>query len=171
MRKIKRFVKKLAIPFIWIKNYFLCLRYPFLKSRNVWTDKFLGYGDTLYEWIPEGWRKAFGKQLIRDLRKALKQDGILKDFRFHQIKEKYGTLRLYSNFVGPESKKVINKYEGMSQDYCICCGKPAEYETRGWIEFLCKDCFDLEVPKNISEEERKEYYDMCKIKEEKEEEE
>lgn len=537
MRKIKRFVKKLAIPFIWIKNYFLCLKYPFLKSRNVWTDKFLGYGDTLYEWIPDGWRKAFGKQLIKDLRKALKQDGILKDFRFHQIKEKYGcydeetevltkngwkffkdvtyndefftvdqnnniiyqkpsdiisyeysgqmyylnnrginikvtpnhnlyvakgsyyngsksnlkkeypfefatpdiyfkkdkrfqkggfiwtgnkppeyiaiegyeydtkeeksrhysvpgvsfksgpfikflgfyiaegytnekkgeiciaynekdeeeyvkelldslnlnysqgknqkriynkslakwliencghlapnkkvpsfikeldvasiklfldnlyygdgykaktsyiltttskqlsddvqhlilkvgnsfrctsrdrsnrkafshfgdkeqiicpkhliyeinwlknnfvevdnskinnissfqekyieykgmvycvtipshllyvkrdgkgylcgnSLRLYSNFVGPESKKVINKYERMSQDYCICCGKPAEYETRGWIEFLCKDCFELEVPKNISEEERKEYYDMCKIKEEEEE--
>lgn len=48
----------------------------------------MGYGHTLYDEIPEGWRKAFGKQLSRDLKKALIKDGYLKEFRFSYIKVK-----------------------------------------------------------------------------------
>ena len=51
----------------YIKNFFFCLRYPFWKSRNVWTGKFCGYSSTSYDWIPEGWRKAFGKELSKDI--------------------------------------------------------------------------------------------------------
>lgn len=37
-----------------ICNFLLCLRYPFYKSRNVWTGKFLGYEFTWYDDIPKG---------------------------------------------------------------------------------------------------------------------
>lgn len=125
-----------------IKNFFICLKYPFYKLRNVWTDEFIGYGHILYEEIPYGWRKAFGKQFSRDLRKALIKDKYLKQFRFTQIKEKYGQLCLYNSGVCKNSKKIIDYYELLSLGYCWKCGKPVRYRSRGWVEYLCEDCFN-----------------------------
>ena len=61
-----------------IKNFFFCLKYPFWKLRNVWTGKFRGYESTFYDWIPDGWRIAFGKQLSKDIKKA---KDILQEWR------------------------------------------------------------------------------------------
>lgn len=139
---IKYFFKyQLTKPARCIYNAFLFIKYPFLQPRNVWTGK--KYWDfNKLENIPAGWRKAFGKQLRNDLRKALIKDGILHDFYFTQIKEKWGKLCLYNNGTGPESDYVINHYQELSMCYCINCGKPARYVTDGWIEYLCEDCFD-----------------------------
>lgn len=139
---IKYFFKyQLTKPARCIYNAFLFIKYPFLQPRNVWTGK--KYWDfNKLENIPAGWRKAFGKQLRNDLRKALIKDGILHDFYFTQIKEKWGKLCLYNNGTGPASEYVINHYQELSMCYCINCGKPARYVTDGWIEYLCEDCFD-----------------------------
>lgn len=139
---IKYFFKyQLTKPARCIYNAFLFIKYPFLQPRNVWTGK--KYWDfNKLENIPAGWRKAFGKQLRNDLRKALIKDGILHDFYFTQIKEKWGKLCLYNNGTGPASDYVINHYQELSMCYCINCGKPARYVTDGWIEYLCEDCFD-----------------------------
>ena len=142
MKKIKPFITSLIRK---IKNYFFCLRYPFYKVRNVWTDKFMGYDHTLYDHIPEGWRKAFGKQLSKELKKQLKKDNQLKTFRFSQIKEKYGTLRLYNFGCSEECMKLLDKYEKLSSHYCIKCGKKAKYETEGYILYLCEKCFKEEL--------------------------
>lgn len=139
---IKYFFKyQLTKPARCIYNAFLFIKYPFLQPHNVWTGK--KYWDfNKLENIPAGWRKAFGKQLRDDLRKALIKDGILHDFYFTQIKEKWGKLCLYNNGTGPASEYVINHYQELSMCYCINCGKPARYVTDGWIEYLCEDCFD-----------------------------
>lgn len=123
-----------------IKNYLFCLKYPFLRMRNRFSDKVVGYENTEYDFIPIGWRKAFGKQLIKDLKIALKKDGILKTFRFMQIKEKYGELCLYNNGCGKFTQFVIDKYSLLSLAYCIKCGKPTRYISDGYILFLCEDC-------------------------------
>ena len=115
--------------FKYIYNYFLCLRYPFYKSRNVWTDKFMGYGYTWYDDIPIGWRKAFGKQLSKELKKQLKKDNQLKTFRFSQIKEKYGSLCIYTQGCSEECWELLDKYEKLSKEYCISCDKKAKYKT------------------------------------------
>lgn len=128
-----------------IHNFFFCLRYPFYKSRNVWSDKFLGYDSTWYDAIPEGWRKAFGKQLSKELKIALKKDGILKTFRFMDIKEKWGELCLYNNGVGNNTDRVITKYEKMALAYCIHCGKPVRYVTHGYITYICEECSKKEL--------------------------
>jgi len=140
------FYRYIGSAFTNPKNFFLCLKYPFLKSRNVWTGRFSGYNSTMYEWIPVGWRAAFGKELVDDIAKALKEDKIpkrkwCKSVYWEDIKEKYGTLRLYAATTN-KVQKVLSKYEAMSYGYCITCGKPARYMTHGWIEFLCEDCFD-----------------------------
>ena len=28
----------------------------------------------------------------------------------------------------------------MSYDYCIHCGKPTKWVTRGWITYICDEC-------------------------------
>lgn len=126
-----------------VKNFFFCLKYPFWKATNVWTGEFLGYGFTWYDDIPEGWRKAFGKNLSNDIKEIGKKylkthkDKRWKDIlQFQQIKEKYGTLRLYASAIEP-IQHVLTAYEYLSMGYCIHCGKPAQYITEGWIEFIC----------------------------------
>lgn len=129
-------ITKLSIK---IKNYYLCKRYPFLEPRNVWTDK---VADHHYEWteydqIPDGWRKAFGRKLIHELRKELKKTNYLYKFRFSQIKEKYGTLRLYCMGAPHTVHDILWKYEKLSAQYCMICGKPGRLYQMGWWTSCC----------------------------------
>ena len=135
--------------FKYIYNYFFCLRYPFYKYRNVFTDEFLGYKYTWYDDIPEGWRKAFGKELSKELRKQLKKDKQLYTFRFAQIKEKWGLLYIYTQGCSEECWELLDKYEELSKEYCIYCGKKTKYETEGYILYLCEDCFKKNYKKNF----------------------
>lgn len=128
-----------------VYNYFLCKRYSFLKCYNVFTEKFIGYSTTWYDDIPAGWRKAFGKELLKELKKTLKKNQELNTFRFTQIKEKYGHLCLYHAAATYETSKVLEKYETLSEKYCIHCGRKAEYMTEGWITFVCEKCFDEKI--------------------------
>jgi hypothetical protein len=97
------------------------------------------------------------------------KDGEFKDFhcpgvKFMQIKEKYGTLRVYWNFAeienyeeiksklkSPEQlDEYINKYydtvenaiefcEYLSSITCEECGKPGKLYTGGWYITLCPE--------------------------------
>lgn len=145
-----------------IKNYFLCKKYPFWKLDDSWYDYnssiydkrkgsksfFIKYSHTWYDDIPHGWKKAFGKQLSKEIKKVgkkiLAKDKSLKwedILHWAQIKEKYGELCLYAS-AKKELRDILDKYEIMSIGYCINCGKPARYVTHGWIEYYCEDCFE-----------------------------
>lgn len=126
------------------RNFLLCLKYPFWKSRNVFSGKFCGYQSTMYDWIPDGWKKAFGKQLTEEIADALKADGIKRrdwaeNLQFQDIKEKYGTLRIYATTTA-RVQWVFDKYECMSYGYCVNCGKPVRYITQGYVNLICDDC-------------------------------
>ena len=97
---------------------------------------------TYTEWdaMPVGWNKAFGKQYLKDLKKQLKKDKMLYKFRIMDLKEKYGTARLYINYGSPELYNIINKYESLSWNTCIQCGKSATYTSKGWIAPYCEEC-------------------------------
>lgn len=131
------------------KNFILCLRYPFWKSRNVWTGKFLGYAFTWYDDIPQGWRIAFGEQLSKDIKKAGKKARLRLGKKvpwnellsWQEIKSKYGALCLYAS-AADEIFDVIRRYELLSIGYCENCGKPARYVTGGWVMYLCENCKD-----------------------------
>lgn len=165
----KRIFNKAKIFFVCIRNYFLCIQYPFLHIRNTWGDKSCGYRYTWYDSVPEGWRKAFGKQLLKELKKILKKNHELKTFRFHQIKEKYGMLRMDCGPTSSEALKLFDKYENISMQYCINCGEKAKYVTDGWIEFLCERCFKRDMLsrnrwKELSPEEESKYLEEHIIK-------
>ena len=143
-------------------KFFKCLKYPFLKERHIWTGKFMGYAYTEDDSIPNGWRIAFGKDLIKDIKKAGKESrkrlhkhlSWKKLITWEQIKEKYGTLRLYASAT-EEIMHVLNKYEILSSFYCIDCGKISEYVTKGWIEYYCKDCYLKHTSATTEEEKNK----------------
>lgn len=126
------------------KKFIFLKRYPFWRERNVWTGRFCGYDCSMYDWLPKGWKIAFGEALTHDIAEALRADGIRKgkwsdSVQWQDIKEKYGSLRLYATTTD-KVQAVLSKYECLSIGYCINCGKPARYVTSGWIEYLCEDC-------------------------------
>lgn len=132
------------------------------------THEDFDYSYTELDAMPEGWRKAFGEQMCEDIKNSLIEaeskrtdtperrrelveygcidppsdapDDYLHVFRFTQIKEKYGTLRLYTNWVVGDLDKVLLKYEHMSEDICIGCGAPATKVSLGWISPWCDNC-------------------------------
>lgn len=128
-------------------NKKLVERYPFLLPRNVFTDKLIpdyDYEYTLYDEINIGWQIGFGEFLLEDLREALVKNDYLDKFRFTQIKEKYGYLRLYCNGAPIEVYNVLQKYEFISEYVCIECGSTHAciVDDYGWYLPLCKDCWD-----------------------------
>lgn len=122
-----------------ISNYFLCLKYPFLKIDY---DYFSAHPKCIYEYtwlncVPEGWR-----DLAMDMFKELKKTKI--KFYFKQIKEKFGELRC---FYGLESfnlddyntiYNIVNKYSNISARVCIVCGKQAQCISHERISPYCK---------------------------------
>ena len=141
-------------------NKDLCERYPFLIPWNRWSSKLIttdeeGYWPGTpeskpdYDWtyteldqMMDGWRIAFGEQMCEELREELMRTGDLENFRIVQLKEKYGTMRLYDTGTSSDSKvsEIISKYEKMSEDICLHCGRPVKWETCGWITFICDEC-------------------------------
>lgn len=90
--------------------------------------------------MPIGWRKAFGIQMCKEIKQALKKHNYLYNYRIMQIKEKYGSLRWYDAAAPEEIQTIINKYEDISYHTCISCGKPAKYLSTRWICPYCEKC-------------------------------
>lgn len=127
-----------------LHNKYLCERYPFLIPRNRWTDEICkDYNWTELDAMDPGWRKAFGKEMMEELREDLIKCNYLDKFRILQIKEKYGGLRFYTGRVPVESNayEIIKKYEDMSYGICTECGRPGHQIDDGWIWTMCDSCY------------------------------
>lgn len=143
------------------ENKALCEKYPFLKWYG--DPLYVGYSedheiDYTYTWedeIPLGWRKAFCPQMWDELLEILKKANYVNDFRFVQIKEKYSSLRLYSNGAPSSIFEEIMawemKYEHLSETVCIDCGAPATHMSTGWINFICKECAQNRARKSLEQ--------------------
>jgi hypothetical protein len=90
--------------------------------------------------MPYGWNKAFGKQFLKELKQQLKKDKMLYSWRITTIKEKWGEFNLYCNKGTKELYSLIHKYENLSWNYCMKCGKPSTVKSIGWILPYCKEC-------------------------------
>ena len=160
------------------ENKKLCDKYPFLTWHG--DPLYIGYDekrelDYSYTWedeLPDGWRKAFCPKMWDELKAILEKADYVDKFRFVQIKEKYGTLRLYHEGVPEKIYAEVEeweaKYDRLSEKTCIHCGKPAKYMSIGWISPWCEDCAkeindtivkieDVEDFYNTSPEERKKF--------------
>ena len=131
------------------KNKELVKEYPFIAYKEYDFDNDVYYipkdYDYKYTWLdglPEGWVKAFGEDLCRELKEALDEYNYTDKFIIVQTKEKFGEMRIYHNGrpVGSKVEEVIDKYARISERTCCKCGKPATKISLGWICPWCDEC-------------------------------
>ena len=131
------------------ENKALCEKYPFLTWYG--DPLFIGYNEDSadYNWtwedeLPDGWRKAFCPKMWNELKRILVKHNYLNEFRFTQIKEKWGVLTIYfaacPGEVYDDVENWAAKYEKLSEGVCINCGRKAKYMTLGWITYVCPAC-------------------------------
>ena len=161
-----------------IKNRHLVKQYPWLLPRNVWTGKVPEDYDYSYiNWgCTRGWDIAYGDMYLKELGSAIEEAGLKNTFMIYEIKEKYGQHRLYHNGGTKKINNIVSKYERLSENICIGCGKPdVPMINDGWLSPWCYDCwrkmyigreknYKKYQPKYYepsSEEEIKEEYDKC----------
>lgn len=123
------------------KIYNICMEYPFLIPRDIGgnIDEDFEYEYLGLE-IPNGWYKLF-LQMCADIKPFLERDGLLDDFYFIQVKEKYNFMRCYYTKAPWEVDQIISKYEHMAHYICTVCGRPATCETTGYFASFCDDCW------------------------------
>lgn len=55
-----------------------------------------------------------------------------------QVKEKFGTLRIYTDTVNEELEELIREAEKLSEVTCESCGRPGKLRTtHGWLKTTC----------------------------------
>jgi len=57
-----------------------------------------------------------------------------------QVKEKFGSLRFYTNGFTDEMDKLVDEAECKSEETCEYCGKPGKRRNDGWVRTLCDTC-------------------------------
>lgn len=130
-----------AIKFIpnVIVNTYLVWRFPFLRFK--YADKNPVFHSTCWYWqIDKGWRKAFGIQLCKELKKELRRCKFLRKYEITSVKEKFGALYIYDTGSVGSVHDILNKYEYISARTCIECGRPALFRTSKWEEPYCEEC-------------------------------
>jgi hypothetical protein len=129
-----------------LRNKKLVKRYPWIAIVDWHRNKVKDYSYTMYDFVPIGWKRAFGKIMLEEYREVLIRNHYLNDFQWMEVKEKYGTLRLYSNGAPREVLKLESKYDYISGFFCISCGRMnAPMLTGGWIEPLCEACYNKRI--------------------------
>jgi hypothetical protein len=89
--------------------------------------------------VGDGWRDLLERACVR-IRAAVRADG--GSFRFTQIKEKYGTARLYwEGALSPEAdalvEEAIDLAEARSGVTCEICGEEGRLFGPGWLMTRC----------------------------------
>ena len=126
-------------------------KYPFLRVTNNSVYPWLTEEDSWADEIPIGWRDSFFENMCDELIVVL--GNYINEFEIVQLKEKYGSMRLYWNWKDENIfteeqihnltntiRDVISKYEAISYHTCVRCGKPSIGYTKPWILPVCDKC-------------------------------
>lgn len=79
--------------------------------------------------------------LLSDLHDEL--SGLDPEYRLHQVKEKFGGLRVYYDIkagVVAEARSAVERAEGRAWQTCERCGRPGSIrEITGWRRVACDE--------------------------------
>lgn len=90
--------------------------------------------DPCWSYCPQGWRA-----LVEELHHKLIE--YYPEYQIHQIKEKYGGLRFYTDVSyskGDEGSALLLEYENRSINTCDVCGNPGTTKSVGF--FIATRC-------------------------------
>ena len=87
-------------------------------------------------------------QIVESLNKNIKDrnrliagnNETIIDFKFDQIKEKFGGLRAYYSGGNDYIRGLVTMAETMSYKTCEVCGNKGKPNKGGWISTLCDSC-------------------------------
>jgi len=106
---------------------------------------FRGAQPAVWSHVPTGWKGIVGT-LFTGI-DAMLNDDEAKCFRVEQIKEKFGTLRLYLSFdridpagVNPNPmalRELVDAAVAASEVTCYVCGEPGVMRKLGWATVRC----------------------------------
>jgi hypothetical protein len=106
-----------------------------LGLQQYWTEKKIGE-PTTPENADENLRIYINRlKSADDLQKAESQLPTVA-----QIKEKFGTLRMYCDNVDDYARGVIDMAEALSADTCEVCGGKGKPVGGRWVQTLCEEC-------------------------------
>lgn len=90
--------------------------------------------------ILDGWYPLL-KTLCEDIERECKKDTSL-DFKFTQIKEKFGFLCVYCRNANDRIYQLIDSAEYESENICEKCGSEEDVTTDGdlWDKTFCSKC-------------------------------
>ena len=83
----------------------------------------------------DGWLPLL-EGLFAQIDKIVREEG-LEDFAITQVKEKYGSLRVYTNYSTNAIDTAIDAAEDESERTCEVCGQPGKLYTDGWMMTRC----------------------------------
>ena len=163
-QKIKEYNKSLCeeYPFLIPTNKFSGMRITEAGSGGYWPGSPDSIPEYDYEYtemdsMPDGWRIAFGDDLLKELKSELIKFDFLEDYRIEQIKEKFGGLRWYDS--GTPIGKLSNDYI----EYVCKYGDPIpKYDWKNYVmkhvstEHYINPFFD-DFPEGMTKEDVKEY--------------
>lgn len=128
---------------------------------NLYRDRFSSILTSCLPWgyeCNDGWYNILfeASEKLEKIIIQLKEDNPLEEHlpKAVQVKEKFGTLRIYLSNETEEMSEIVEEAERISAETCEQCGKLGKSNKYGWIETLCDGCrgFDLEEREKEFEE-------------------
>jgi hypothetical protein len=121
------------------KDYEIIKKYPELFGELP-----LDQTKTAIVWgfeVPEFWRPPV-LEALEKISEIVKREE-LDDFRIVQIKEKFASLRIYTNYSTDEIDAAIDEAESTCAHTCMKCGSPdGKFRQSGWLTIECDECYD-----------------------------
>jgi hypothetical protein len=127
----------------------LFIKYPALcKDRNAPpTQSLMCFG---FE-VGDGWYKILD-ETFAEITKVMEVHNC--DVTLMQVKEKFGTLRIYYALTSANTEvddvcaeddrvyEIVCEAEDKSAKTCEVCGEPGKCNNEGWIKCRCENCKD-----------------------------
>lgn len=115
-------------------------------------------GELPYFECGDGWYNILSKMCFRiqqNIDRKGKDSPELLDFKFVQIKEKFGGLRAYAQGYDEYSGAIIDMAESMAAVTCENCGSPGKTRNTGLWTVRCDNCqLEYEKAKGITKDEK-----------------
>lgn len=110
--------------------------FPTLFTKSDWKKGIYG---TRHCECSDGWYNVIQKAC----EKLAKLN--IPELKFYQVKEKFGSLRLYTNFYSEIIGAIVSQAEQESISICEQCGSTSSTVTSGslvrhWVRSLCPAC-------------------------------
>jgi len=125
------------------------------RDFSFYNERYKEKREKLFETFPNVWEHSFWPevgigwyQIIWDLSEELEplvvayndsRDPEFSPFKFIEMKEKFGALRIYTNCGDEAIRRVVGGAEEKSENTCEICGAPGKPGGRYWIKVLCEE--------------------------------